>query len=190
MRIFTNNRNISTLDEIWFVQHLSVFTQGKKSKKQNILIKNNIPIIQSDRGGQITYHGLGQQIMYLLIDLKRKKINIRQFITIIENTVINTLAYFYISSHTQLHAPGVYVGLKKICSLGLCIRNGRSFHGLALNVKMDLSPFKFINPCGYSNMKMTQISELIPKINIEEIKLILVKKFIHLLDYKIAELCN
>ncbi|MFN6885885.1 lipoyl(octanoyl) transferase LipB, partial [Proteus mirabilis] len=132
-----------------------VFTQGQAGKAEHLLNTGSIPVIQSDRGGQVTYHGPGQQVMYVLLDLKRNHIGVRQLVTVLENTVINTLAEFNVNAYARADAPGVYVNGDKICSLGLRIRKGCSFHGLALNVDMDLSPFTRINPCGYPDLKMT-----------------------------------
>ncbi len=142
MQSFTDNRDTSTIDEIWLVQHPSIFTQGRAGKAEHLLQQNHIPIIQSDRGGQITYHGLGQQIMYVLIDLKRykklgKELNVRQLVTALEQSVIQTLSEYNIDAYSKKDAPGVYINEKKICSLGLRIRKGCSFHGLALNINMD-----------------------------------------------------
>ncbi|UDG79326.1 Octanoyltransferase [Candidatus Ecksteinia adelgidicola] len=184
MHIFTHQRTEQTLDEIWLVQHYPVFTEGKKSKKEDLLIPGNIPVIQSDRGGQITYHGPGQQIMYIMINLKRKKINVRKLITVIENTVINTLLYFNINSYSCPNSPGIYVKQKKICSLGLHFYKGNSSYGLALNVAMDLTPFQYINPCGYVGLKMIQMSMIIPNVNIKKIHKVLVKEFVSLMNYQ------
>ncbi|WP_020371051.1 lipoyl(octanoyl) transferase LipB, partial [Yersinia pestis] len=162
MHNFTEFRTDTTPDEIWLVEHQHVFTQGQAGKAEHVLMPGDIPVIQSDRGGQVTYHGPGQQVMYVMVDLKRAKIGVRQLVTAIENTVIETLAHFNIDSHARPDAPGVYVEQQKICSLGLRIRRGCSFHGLALNIAMDLEPFQRINPCGYAGMQMTQVSALQP----------------------------
>ncbi|MBV7387952.1 lipoyl(octanoyl) transferase LipB [Pasteurellaceae bacterium TAE3-ERU1] len=166
MQAFTNARGDDTLDEIWLVQHPSVFTQGQAGKAEHLLRQSDIPVVQSDRGGQITYHGIGQQVMYVLIDIKRHKtqdntFNVRELVSALENTVIATLRDYGIDSAAKLDAPGVYVDGRKICSLGLRIRKGCSFHGLALNVNLDLTPFSYINPCGYAGLEMCQLSELI-----------------------------
>lgn len=190
MHTFTARRTRSTLDEVWFVQHYPVFTQGQAGKSEHILIPGNIPVIQSDRGGQATYHGPGQQVMYVMSDLKRRDVSVRKLITEIENTVMNTLTHFRIKSNVRLDAPGVYVRAKKICSLGLRIRNGKSFHGLALNVAMDLTPFQSINPCGYVGMQMVQISSLVSNVCIEDVQPILMQEFVHLLRYKSIEFRN
>ena len=145
MHTFTDQRTESTPDELWLVQHHPVFTQGQAGKAEHVLAAGDIPVIQSDRGGQVTYHGPGQQVMYVLVDLKRNKFGVRQLVTAIEQTVVNTLEKFSIEAYARADAPGVYVGEKKICSLGLRIRKGCSFHGLALNTAMDLGPFSRIN---------------------------------------------
>ncbi|MBK4775283.1 octanoyltransferase [Candidatus Pantoea edessiphila] len=184
MHTYTNQRNHESNDEIWLVEHPSIFTQGKLGIKKHILNPNKIQVIQSDRGGQITYHGPGQQIMYVLIDLKRCKVSVHKLINILEYSVINTLSYFEINSHNQLNAPGVYVQNKKICSLGLRISRGCSLHGLALNVTVDLDPFLDINPCGFANMKMTNMQHYNPKIDIKKVRVVLVSEFIKLMNYQ------
>ena len=160
MQAFTQQRDEQTIDEIWFVEHPPVFTQGQAGKEEHLLKLGNIPVVQVDRGGQVTYHGPGQQVVYFLVDLKRKKLGVRQLVTAIENIVIELLALQNISSTAKPDAPGVYVEDKKICSLGLKIKRGCSFHGLALNVNMDLEPFSRINPCGYEGLKITQLVDL------------------------------
>ncbi|WP_181393593.1 lipoyl(octanoyl) transferase LipB [Pectobacterium carotovorum] len=187
MHSFTDRRDDKTPDEIWLVQHPRVFTQGQAGKAENVLMPGDIPVIQSDRGGQVTYHGPGQQVMYVLIDLKRRKLGVRQLVTAIENTVIGTLAHFQIEAHARPDAPGVYVGERKICSLGLRIRKGCSFHGLALNIAMDLSPFLRINPCGYAGMEMTQLSDLVPGVTVDDTAPVLVNTFLQLVGYSAPE---
>ncbi|CAH0534042.1 Octanoyltransferase [Vibrio stylophorae] len=157
---FTNQRDQHTDDQIWLVEHPAVFTQGQAGKAEHLLNTGDIPVVQSDRGGQVTYHGPGQIVAYVLIDLKRAKITVRELVSALENSVIATLAHYGVESRARADAPGVYVGDDKICSLGLRIRRGCSFHGLALNINMDLQPFERINPCGYAGMKMTQLSQL------------------------------
>ena len=183
MRAFTYQRTQQTLDEIWLAEHPAVYTQGKIGKPEHLLSQTTIPVIQSDRGGQITYHGPGQQIMYVLIDLHRKKINVRQLVSGLEQSVINTLQYFNITAYARKEAPGVYVEQEKICSLGLRIHKGCSFHGLALNINMDLRPFESINPCGYAGLAMTQIQHFIPNITVEHVQPILINQFNQLLNY-------
>ncbi|MBN6062936.1 lipoyl(octanoyl) transferase LipB [Aggregatibacter actinomycetemcomitans] len=166
MQAFTDNRTEHTPDEIWLVQHPSVFTQGQAGKPEHLLQQSAIPVVQSDRGGQITYHGLGQQIMYVLIDVKRhEKLNVRQLVTALEQSVVKTLADYGIEGYAKPDAPGVYIDGKKICSLGLRIRHGRSFHGLAFNINMDLTPFHQINPCGYAGLEMCQLADFIPTLD-------------------------
>jgi lipoyl(octanoyl) transferase len=159
MREFTDTRTPDTEDEIWFVQHPPVFTLGQSGKREHILQMTDIPIIQTDRGGQVTYHGPGQLIAYVLMDIKRKNLGVRRFVTLLEQSVVNLLSEYNITSTTRCTAPGVYVDEKKICSVGLRIRRGCSYHGLALNVDMDLKPFQLINPCGFPNLQVTQIKE-------------------------------
>ncbi|VAY02239.1 Octanoyltransferase [Arsenophonus endosymbiont of Aleurodicus dispersus] len=186
---FTKKRTVDTLDELWLAEHHPVFTQGQAGKKEHILSPGNIPVIQSNRGGQITYHGPGQQIMYVLLDLKRNKISVRELVTTMENTVINTLSEFGIIAYVQHEAPGVYVDQKKICSLGLRIHKGCSFHGLALNINMDLTAFQCINPCGYVGMQMTQLNDLIPgsQVQVKDVKPLLIKHFCNILNFQLAE---
>ncbi|MCL2893244.1 lipoyl(octanoyl) transferase LipB [Brenneria tiliae] len=190
MHQFTDLRDDKTLDEIWLVQHPPVFTQGQAGKAEHVLTPGDIPVIQSDRGGQVTYHGPGQQVMYVLVDLKRRKLGVRQLVTAIEQTVVNTLAHFHIAARARADAPGVYVGERKICSLGLRIRRGCSFHGLALNIVMDLSPFQRINPCGYAGMQMTQVSDYAPGVTLEDTAAVLVESFRQLLGYRHYEVIN
>ena len=142
----------------------------------------DIPVIQSDRGGQVTYHGPGQQVMYVLLNLKRRKLGVRELVTLLEQTVVNTLAEYGIDAHPRADAPGVYVGEMKICSLGLRIRKGCSFHGLALNINMDLTPFQRINPCGYAGMEMTQMRQWVDTATPENIRPVLLKNVLALLN--------
>jgi len=160
MQDFTNQRNETTEDEIWLLEHHPVFTQGQNGKPENVLNPGDIPVIKTDRGGQVTYHGPGQLMAYILVDLKRKKFHVREFVTRLEQSVIDLLAAFHIPAAAKVTAPGVYVEEKKICSIGLRIRRGCSYHGIALNVALDLAPFSRINPCGYAELKMTQLSTL------------------------------
>ncbi len=183
MTTFTNQRTQDTVDEIWLVEHNPVFTQGQAGKAEHLLNTGDIPVIQSDRGGQVTYHGPGQIVAYFLIDLRRKKIGVRELVTDIETIVINTLKAYGIESKAKAEAPGVYIQNKKICSLGLRIRRGCSFHGLALNVNMDLSPFKRINPCGYQGMEMVQVKDLGGPGDIVVVEQELIKQLATLLHY-------
>ncbi|KPZ64525.1 Octanoyltransferase [Pseudoalteromonas sp. P1-16-1b] len=160
MQDFTDTRDENTPDEIWLVEHESVFTQGQAGKDEHLLAPGDIEVIKVDRGGQVTYHGPGQQMMYVLFNLRRLKIGVRELVTWLEECIIESLAEFAIDAYAKADAPGVYVNDSKIASLGLRVRRGCSFHGLALNVNMDLSPFLRINPCGYAGMNMVQTKEL------------------------------
>jgi len=170
MQAFTDARNESTADELWIVEHPAVFTQGLNGKAEHILQKSDIPIVQTDRGGQVTYHAPGQLIVYVLIDLKRAKLGVRALVSKIENSIIEYLASFDIQSLARADAPGVYVNGQKIASLGLKIRKQKSYHGLALNVNMDLTPFQLVNPCGLQGMKMTQLANLLSPTNTPNIQ--------------------
>ena len=160
MRAYTVARDGDSADELWLVQHPSVFTQGQAGKAEHLLAPGSIPVIHVDRGGQITYHGPGQIIMYLLLDIRRSGIGIRALVSMIENSVITLLQTHGITAAARPDAPGVYVAGNKIASLGLKVSNGRTYHGVALNVDMDLEPFTRINPCGLVGMHMTQLREL------------------------------
>jgi lipoyl(octanoyl) transferase len=160
MQDFTDTRDENTPDEIWLVEHESVFTQGQAGKDEHLLAPGDIEVIKVDRGGQVTYHGPGQQMMYVLFNLRRLKIGVRELVTWLEECIIESLAEYNIEAYAKADAPGVYVNDSKIASLGLRVRRGCSFHGLALNVNMDLSPFLRINPCGYAGMNMVQTKEL------------------------------
>ena len=171
MKSFTENRNSDTLDELWTLEHNSVFTQGLSGKSKHLLKETQIPIIQSDRGGQITYHAPGQLIIYCLIDIKRLGIGIKKMVSMIEQSLIEFLSSYDITAHTLKGAPGVYVKDSKIAALGLKVKNGRTYHGLSLNIDMDLSPYTLINPCGYSDLKVTQMRNLTKNIlNISNIR--------------------
>ncbi|WWO99017.1 MAG: lipoyl(octanoyl) transferase LipB [Candidatus Dasytiphilus stammeri] len=178
MHQFTQQRHVITIDELWLVEHFPVFTQGTRRDPKHLINTGEIPVLQSDRGGKVTYHGPGQLIMYMMIDLKRRQISVRRLVTAIEQTVIDTLKFFNIEAHVYSNAPGVYINDKKICSLGLRIHHGYSMHGLALNVAMDLSPFERINPCGYANLKMTQLSIFKPEITILQVQPVLIEYFL------------
>jgi lipoyl(octanoyl) transferase len=166
MSQFTDNRDDADVDELWLVQHPPVFTQGQAGKPEHLLTPGSIPVVQSDRGGQITYNGPGQLVVYPLINLRRRKLGVRHMVTLLEETAIELLAHFGVSAYAKRNAPGVYVQdgnndkEAKIASLGLRIRRGCSFHGMSINVDMDLSPFDLINPCGYAGLKMTQLIDL------------------------------
>ena len=171
MKSFTENRDSDTLDELWTLEHNSVFTQGLSGKSKHLLKETQIPIIQSDRGGQITYHAPGQLIIYCLIDIKRLGIGIKKMVSMIEQSLIELLSSYDITAHTLKGAPGVYVNDSKIAALGLKVKHGRTYHGLSLNIDMDLSPYTLINPCGYSDLKVTQMRNLTNNIlNISDIQ--------------------
>ncbi|MFC2277793.1 MAG: lipoyl(octanoyl) transferase LipB [Cardiobacterium hominis] len=160
MRACTAARDADSADQIWLVQHPPVYTQGQAGKPEHLLAPGDIPVIQIDRGGQITYHGPGQTVMYLLLDLRRAGIGIRALVSLIEESVIGYLQELGIRAQSRIDAPGVYVDGKKIASLGLRVRGGCTYHGVALNVDMDLEPFSRINPCGLVGMQMTQLRDL------------------------------
>ena len=187
MSDFTNLRDENTADEIWVVEHPSVFTQGSAGKAEHLLQQTEIPVVKSDRGGQITYHGPGQLIVYLLINIRRKDFNVRSLVTIIEQSIIDLLNDHNVQAVAKADAPGVYVNGKKIASLGLKIRRGCSFHGLALNVDMDLSPFLQINPCGYAGLEMTQCKNEGINLNVEKLAPLLIEKMNKKLQYSHME---
>jgi lipoyl(octanoyl) transferase len=162
--------------ELWCVQHPSVFTQGQAGKAEHVLKPGEIPIVQSDRGGQVTYHGPGQVILYTLIPMKHFSLNVRELVNLLEDTVIALLESYGVPSQARPDAPGVYVEGRKIASLGLRIRHGVSYHGVALNVSMDLEPFSRINPCGYEGLQVTQLSNLIEPIDAESVSSILSRR--------------
>ncbi len=169
MHDFTDQRSPEQADELWLVEHQPVFTQGQAGKPEHLLASSNIPVIQADRGGQVTYHGPGQLVAYPLLNIRRRKLGVRELVTVIEQTIIDTLALYQISAFAKKDAPGVYIDHKKIASLGLRIRKGCSFHGLALNVDMDLSPFLLINPCGYAGLEMAQLSDYVDSPKLEQV---------------------
>jgi len=160
MRAFTDSRNSASADELWVVEHPPVYTLGQAGKREHILNSADIPIIESDRGGQITYHGPGQIIVYTLFDLRRANMGIRDLVVRLENAVIDTLARFEIIALGRRDAPGVYVGEAKVAALGLRVRRGCTYHGLALNIDVDLTPFNGINPCGYAGLEVTSMRNL------------------------------
>ncbi|WP_460534064.1 lipoyl(octanoyl) transferase LipB [Chitinimonas naiadis] len=160
MQAYTSARNAESPDELWLLEHPPVFTQGQAGKPEHVLQLSDIPIVPIDRGGQVTYHGPGQLVGYLMVDLSRRKLGVREYVRRIEQSLIELLAEFGITAYGKVDAPGVYVDEAKIASLGLRIRNGKSYHGLALNVNMDLGPFGQINPCGYAGLQVTQLADL------------------------------
>ncbi len=190
MHAFTDRRTKESCDEIWSVQHYAIYTQGQAGKPEHLITPNSIPVIQSDRGGQITYHGPGQQIIYVLLDLKRLNLSVRNLVTVLEDSVIDTLALLGIEAYSRQDAPGVYVAQAKICSLGLRIRKGCSLHGLALNIDMELSPFDAINPCGYAGLKMTQVRAFYPSANSANISQSLLENLSKKLNYSYIKYKN
>lgn len=183
MQSFTAARGSATTDELWLVEHPPVFTQGLAGKPEHLLATGDIPVVQTDRGGQVTYHGPGQVVMYPLIDVRRTQVGVRALVALLEQSVIILLAEWGIRACARPDAPGVYVNGAKIASLGLRIRHGCSYHGLSLNVAMDLEPFQRINPCGFSNLPMTQLRALGVDRPPEQVALALADKLINLLGY-------
>ena len=161
MQDFTDRRDESTPDEIWVLQHPAVFTLGQAGRPEHLLAPGEIPVIQVDRGGQVTFHGPGQAVVYPLVDLRRLGIGVRDMVERLEQAVIDVLAYYGIEGAARRDAPGVYVEGAKIAALGLRVRRGCSFHGLAFNIDMNLEPFERINPCGYEGLKVTQLNDLV-----------------------------
>jgi lipoyl(octanoyl) transferase len=170
MKSFTEQRDAGTLDEIWLTEHEPVFTQGQAGKSDHLLAPGEIPVVQSDRGGQVTYHGPGQIVGYLMFDLRRLDITVRGLVRGIEQAVVDTLGDYGVAGAPRPDAPGVYVAGAKIASLGLRVRRGCSYHGLALNVDMDLEPFARINPCGLVGMQVTQLADLAPVASLNEVR--------------------
>ena len=166
MKSFTASRGAATPDELWLLEHPRVYTQGQAGKAEHILAPGDIPVILVDRGGQVTYHGPGQLVVYLMIDLTRHRLGIRSLVDVIEQAIVRTLAGMGVTAAPRPDAPGVYVEQAKIASLGLRVRRGCSFHGLALNVAMDMEPFRRINPCGYAGMAMCQVSDFVPGVSV------------------------
>lgn len=185
MQKFTDNRDENTFDELWMVEHHPVFTQGQAGKPEHVLNSGDIPIIQVDRGGQVTYHGPGQIVIYPLIDLKRHKIGIKALVNGIEEALICTMAEYGVEAKRKEKAPGVYVKGRKIASLGLRVRKGCTFHGLAFNIRMDLEPFLRINPCGYAGLEVTQLSKLYPGIDLKTVQEQLIKHLCGILNFNI-----
>ena len=160
MQRFTDERTAQTPDEIWFLEHPPVFTLGMNGKPEHVLAPGDIPVVQIDRGGQVTYHGPGQLVVYPLVDLRRAKLGVRDLVTALERSVINYAAEFGAVAECRKNAPGVYVDGRKLASVGIRVRRGASFHGLAMNVNLDLEPFTRINPCGYQGLEMTRTADL------------------------------
>ncbi|MFC4699068.1 lipoyl(octanoyl) transferase LipB [Glaciecola siphonariae] len=177
MQSFTDCRDSQTQDEIWLTEHSPVFTQGQAGKAEHILNAGDIPIVDVDRGGQVTYHGPGQLMMYILLDIRRAKWGVRDLVSALEQSIVATLSEHGTYAYPKKDAPGVYVDEKKICSVGLRIRKGASFHGLAFNVDMDLSPFNRINPCGYAGLEMIDCTQIQGPQTMREAKNAVVKHF-------------
>lgn len=170
MKAFTDKRTASDADEIWFVEHPPVFTLGLAGDAAHILDAGDIEVVQTDRGGQVTYHGPGQLVCYVLLDLKRRGLDVRGLVETLENAVINTVAEYGIEAYPRRDAPGVYVADSKLAAIGLRVRRGCSYHGVAFNIAMDLSPYARINPCGYADLEVTQLSDLCAVEAIEDVR--------------------
>lgn len=182
MKSFTAERGEHSNDELWCLEHPSIYTQGQAGKAEHILAPGDIPVIEVDRGGQVTYHGPGQLVIYLMMGLTRRKMGVRALVDVIEQAIVRTLAELGMTAKPRPDAPGVYVGDAKIASLGLRVRRGCSFHGLALNVDMDMEPFQRINPCGYAGLAMCQVRDFVPKATMEDIESRLVAQLVAGLD--------
>ncbi len=170
MQDFTSNREVQTEDELWLLEHHAVFSQGTNGQKEHLLGLGDIPLVQSDRGGQVTYHGPGQLVAYTLFDLKRYRLGIRNMVSILENSVIDMVSAYGFSAKSRSDAPGVYVEDRKLASLGLRVKRGACYHGISINVDMDLSPFLSINPCGYQGMEMINLTDLGISMTMEQAK--------------------
>ena len=170
MQQFTDHRNEHTVDELWLLEHPAVFTQGQAGRAEHLLQPGDIPVVKVDRGGQVTYHGPGQLVVYVLLDIKRRKLGVRELVTMLEQVLIELLGQYGVAANARPDAPGVYIDGKKVASLGLRVRKGCTFHGLALNVDMDLSPFNRINPCGYAGMQMIQSKDFGGPLSIAQAK--------------------
>ncbi|PYE35335.1 lipoyl(octanoyl) transferase [Idiomarina fontislapidosi] len=184
MQSFTDTRDDSTPDELWIVEHAPVFTQGQAGKEEHLLAPGDIPVVPVDRGGQVTYHGPGQLVVYFMLNIRRLSLGVRQLVNEIENTIVDVLQDYGIEAAPRRDAPGVYVNGDKVCSLGLRIRKGCSFHGLALNVNMDMEPFSRINPCGLTGIKMIQTADLGGPQSFEEAAERVTQRFIQRVGYR------
>ncbi len=183
MQEFTEERTESTVDEFWIVEHPPLFTLGRAAKEEHLLAPGDIPVVQIDRGGQVTYHGPGQLILYTMIDLQRRNLGVRALVTALEQSIIQLLKTYNIDATARKDAPGVYVDGAKIAAVGLRIRRGKSFHGLSFNLKMDLEPFSRINPCGYEGLAVTQLSNLIKMPERKVVQNLLVQQLMQQLGY-------
>jgi len=181
MQRFTLDRTPETDDQIWVVEHPPVYTLGLNGKREHLLNTGAIPVVETDRGGQVTYHGPGQLVVYPLLNLKRRELGVRPLVTLLEQTMIDTLAHYGIAAVARLEAPGVYVGGKKIGSIGIRIKNHCCYHGLSLNRAMDLTPFSYINPCGYAGLEVTQLADLGVAVAREQ----LAERVLHILTEKL-----
>lgn len=183
MQRFTAERDETTRDEIWLVEHPPVFTLGQAGKPEHVLNPGDIPVVRTDRGGQVTYHGPGQLVAYLLLNLRRYGLGVRQLVTLIEQSLVDLLGDYNITAYARPEAPGVYVDGRKIAALGLRVRHGCSFHGLALNVDMDLEPFSRINPCGFADLQVTQMADLTQSANLASVSEALTRHLLWRLGY-------
>ena len=190
MQKFTAERDETTADEFWCLQHPAIFTMGLNGKNKHLLNVTDIPVMNIDRGGQVTYHGPGQLIIYTLIDLARKKMGVKELVRAIEQSVIQVLKKYGIDAQEKENAPGVYVDGAKIAALGLRIKKNKSYHGLSLNIDMDLSPFQQINPCGYENLAVTQLKNLKSNIDSEQVKTDLISHLSEILRYNDISDCS
>jgi len=183
MQAFTDGRDANAADQLWLLEHDPVYTQGLAGKPEHLLMPGDIPVVQTDRGGQVTYHGPGQLVMYPLLDIERRRLGVRALVCALEQLVIDWLASHDVAAARREGAPGVYVGGAKIASLGLKVRRGCSYHGLAINVDMDLEPFERINPCGLIGQPMTQVRALLPDLTVEQVGQSLLTAFCQQLGY-------
>jgi lipoyl(octanoyl) transferase len=190
MQDYTNRRDESTPDQLWLLQHPPVFTLGQAGKTEHLIDPGDIPVVKTDRGGQVTYHGPGQLIAYLLFDLRRAHIGVRTLVNHLEQSVVSLLAEQGVTANSRQDAPGVYIAARKVASLGLRVRRGCSFHGLSLNVDMDLSPFERINPCGYPGLKVTQLADQQIQGDITTIGVKLAHHLAHSLGYTLTFIDN
>ena len=185
MKQFTLQRDADTDDELWVTQHFPVYTQGLNGRQEHLLSTSDIPVVQVDRGGQVTYHGPGQLVIYCLLDLNRLGIGIRQLVMFIEEAIIDLLKTYDIDAYAKREAPGVYVGQAKIAALGLRIRKGYCYHGLSLNLDMDLTPFSGINPCGFKGLEVTQLSYHVENFSLEQVSRQLCSQLISTIGYEL-----
>lgn len=186
MQSFTDTRDATTPDEIWLLEHPPVFTMGMNGKPEHLLMPGDIPVVDIDRGGQVTYHGPGQLVVYPLLDLRRLKLGVRELVMALENAVINTVADWHIQAEARRDAPGVYVSGTKLASIGLRIRRGCTYHGLAFNIAMDLEPFTRINPCGYQGLQVTDLERLGVPRTVEQMAKIFAPKLLTSLGLPVA----